>query len=59
MAQLSRPQLRVGGLSQKVYVVTHGKEKDGMLEATRKYDVQDQFEAVAHELGWSPPEEES
>lgn len=60
MAKLDRPQLRVGGLSQKVYVITHGKiveRKEGgsYLDASRKYDVHEQFETVARELGWKPP----
>jgi hypothetical protein len=50
------PQLRVGGLSGNVYVITHGKEIDTPsgpgIEASRKYDVTEQFEAVAREKGW-------
>lgn len=59
MAQLPKPRIRVGGLSQKVYVVTHGKEikndKGTFLEASRKYDATADFEDAARELGWSPP----
>lgn len=59
MAQLARPQLRVGGLSKKVYIITHGRETRAkgraFLDASRKYDSTDQFEAVARELGWTPP----
>lgn len=59
MAQLPRPRIRVGGLSGKVYVVTHGKEvkneKGTFLDATRKYDATADFEDVARELGWTPP----
>lgn len=55
MAQLNPPRIRVGGLSRDVYIVTHGREKDGVLEATRKYTATADFEDVARELGWSPP----
>ena len=59
MAQLPRPRLRVGGLSRKIFIVTHGKEikndKGIFLEASRKYDATADFEDVARELGWSPP----
>lgn len=59
MPALPRPRIRVGGLSQKVYIVTHGKEikneKGVFLEASRKYDATADFEDVARELGWSPP----
>lgn len=59
MAQLPKPRIRVGGLSQKVYVVTHGKEikndKGTFLEASRKYDATADFEDVARELGWAMP----
>lgn len=61
MAQLKRPVLRVGGISSKVYVVTHGKVTSSgektYLDATRKYDVTNDFEDVAKELGWNPPAE--
>lgn len=60
MAQLPKPRIRLGGLSGKVYVVTHGKEvtnaKGTFLEASRKYDATADFEDVAGELGWSPPQ---
>lgn len=51
------PRLSVGGLSGRVYVTTHGKivgEKDGreLIESTIKYDVTDQFEALAEQRGW-------
>lgn len=56
------PQLRIGGLSKRVLVITHGKEIETAsgpgIEASRKYDVHKQFEAVARELGWSPPSED-
>lgn len=57
MPSLDPPQLRTGGLSGRVYVITHGRYLDGgkHLEATRKYDVTDQFEALAKERGWQPP----
>lgn len=54
--ELDPPQLRVGGLSNAVYVVTHGKQKGNTLIASQKYDVTDQFEAVAKELGWFSPD---
>ncbi len=48
------PLLRQGPLSGKVYVVTHGKEYphptiegETIIEASVKYDVTDQFEALA------------
>ncbi len=58
MAKLDPPLLRVGGLSKAVYVITHGKVEGETLTliASRKHDVTDQFEAVARELGWTPPE---
>jgi hypothetical protein len=59
MAQLNPPRIRVGGLSRDVYVVTHGHERGGVLEATRKYKATADFEDVARELGWLPPEEKS
>lgn len=57
MAKLDPPQLRIGPLSGAVYVVTHGKySEDGrFLDASRKYDVTGQFEALARERGWTPP----
>jgi hypothetical protein len=60
MAQFDPPQIRVGGLSGRVQCITHGKEIDlpngeKGIESSRKYDVHDQFETVARELGWSPP----
>ena len=52
------PRLRIGGLSGRVQVITHGKEidlpKGKGIEASKKYDVHDQFETVARELGWTP-----
>lgn len=61
MAQLNPPLLRVGGLSGDVYIVTHGKEvrndKGTYIDATRKYKATGEFEAVAKELGWTPPAE--
>jgi hypothetical protein len=42
------PILTRGPLSGRVYVVTHGKVLDkGQIEATRKYDVTEQFDALA------------
>jgi hypothetical protein len=42
------PLLTTGPLSGKVYVVTHGKHLDGgVVQASVKYDVTDQFEALA------------
>lgn len=59
MPALPRPRIRVGGLSQKVYIVTHGKEikneKGVFLEASRKYDATADFEDCCREIGWSPP----
>lgn len=56
------PQIRVGELSGRVYVITHGKEVNTPtgpgIEASRKYDVTDQFESVAAELGWTAPAKE-
>lgn len=48
MAKLDPPQLRRGDLSGRIYVVTHGKfsEDGSYLDASRKYDVTDQFEAL-------------
>ncbi len=47
------PLLTVGPLSGKVYVVTHGKryphptiEGETIIEASIKYDVTDQFDAL-------------
>ena len=55
MPVLPKPRIRVGGLSRDVYVVTHGKEENGVLVATRKYAATADFEDCARELGWSPP----
>ena len=57
MAKFDSPQLRRGGLSDSVYVITHGKEIDlpngkKGIEASVKYDVTDQFEALC-----APPQE--
>jgi hypothetical protein len=56
--QLNPPRLIKGhGDSSKVYIVTHGKELEGLpLYPTRKYTATEDFETVARELGWSPPE---
>jgi hypothetical protein len=47
------PQLRTGELSGRIYVITHGKEIETPngpgIEASRKYDVTDQFWALAKE----------
>ena len=46
------PILTRGPLSGRVYIVTHGKVLDaekGHIEASRKYDVTDQFEALVKE----------
>lgn len=48
------PRLSIGGLSGRVYVTTHGKiigEKDGreLIESSVKYDVTEQFDALAAE----------
>lgn len=58
--QLKRPRLIKGhGASTKVYIATHGHELEGLpLNPTRKYLATDNFEQVALEMGWSPPEEE-
>lgn len=55
--QLKRPRLIKGhGASRKIYIVTHGRELDGLpLYPTRKYLADEDFEVVARELGWSPP----
>lgn len=55
MAKLDPPQLRSGPLSGRVLVITHGKFEGDYLEASRKYDVTDQFDALARERGWTPP----
>lgn len=54
MAKLDPPLLTEGPLSGRVYVVTHGKvgphpTRDGetIVTAFSKYDVTDQFEALA------------
>jgi len=58
--KLDPPRLRTGGLSGRVLLITHGRYLNGgeTLEATRKYDVTEQFEALARERGWTqqPPE---
>lgn len=54
--QLKHPRLIKGhGASTKVYIVTHGRELEGLqLYPTRKYTATEDFETVARELGWSP-----
>ena len=54
--KLDPPLLTRGPLTGKVYVVTHGKvlphpTRDGqtIVEASRKYDVSDQFMALVDE----------
>lgn len=53
--KLDPPRLSIGGLSGRVYVTTHGKiievTEDGreLIESTVKYDVTDQFDALAAE----------
>lgn len=55
MPALPRPRIRVGGLSSDVYVVTHGKEENGVLTATRKFTATADFEDVCREKGYSAP----
>lgn len=44
------PMLVEGGLSNRVYVVTRYKtHDDGLIEALEKYDVTDEFDALAAE----------
>jgi hypothetical protein len=53
------PRLTFGPLSGRVYIVSHGKDLgDGNVEATKKYDITNQFEALARNLGWTPPPSE-
>jgi hypothetical protein len=56
--QLKHPRLIKGhGASTKVYIVTHGRELEGLpLDPTRKYLATEDFEQVALELGWSRPD---
>ncbi len=59
--KLDPPRLSVGGLSGRVYVTTHGKiigEMDGreLIESSVKYDVTDQFDALAAERAVSDQE---
>jgi hypothetical protein len=54
MPKFDPPRLSIGGLSGRVYVTTHGRiigEKEGreLIESTVKYDVTDQFDALAAE----------
>lgn len=54
MAKFDPPRLSVGGLSGRVYVTTHGRiigEQDGreLIESSVKYDVTEQFDALASE----------
>jgi hypothetical protein len=54
--RLDPPLLTEGPLSGAVFVVTVGKVLDGgMVESTTKYDVTDQFDALARRRGWTPP----
>jgi hypothetical protein len=48
MAKLDPPQLRTGPLSDRVYVITHGRYSDGgkTLEASRKYDVRARLDSA-------------
>lgn len=52
--KLDPPMLSRGGLSGRIYVITHGKVEphptkpdQTMVIASRKYDVTEQFEALA------------
>lgn len=45
--KLDPPLLTDSPISGRVYVVTVGKVRGGVVEATTKYDVTDQFEALA------------
>jgi hypothetical protein len=53
--KLDPPRLSIGPLSGAVFVTTHGKivghDQDGreLIESTVKYDVTDQFDALARE----------
>lgn len=54
MAKLDPPLLTEGPVSGRVYVVTHGKvephpriEGQTIVTASRKYDVTEQFDALA------------
>lgn len=55
------PVLTRGPLSGRVYVVTHGKvlphptrEGESMIDASRKYDVTDQFNALVEDGAGRP-----
>lgn len=53
MAKFDPPRLSIGGLSGRVFVTTHGKilghDEQGreLIESSVKYDVTDQFHALA------------
>lgn len=55
------PILSTGPLSGSVYVVTHGKVEQHpsggppVVIASVKYDVTDQFDALAEQRGWVRP----
>lgn len=54
--RLDPPLLTQGPLSGAVFVVTVGRHlPDGVVESTTKYDITDQFEALARLRGWTPP----
>ena len=52
-----QPHLYVGGLSGEVFCATRYIEIDDLRSAVVKFNVQEDFERVARELGWLAPED--
>jgi hypothetical protein len=51
--RLDPPLLTEGPVSDKVFVVTVGRQlENGVVVSTTKYDVTDQFKAMARRRGW-------
>lgn len=49
------PLLYVGGLSGRVFVATRYRQQ-GHVDVREKFDVTDQFQSIATELGWTEPD---
>ena len=67
MARKHPPFLFIGGLTGRVWIANRYRPlvqdpsdpRPPGLEVTEKFDVTDQFERIAHNLGWTPPQTDS
>jgi hypothetical protein len=56
MSRFDPPRFTWSPLTGRVYVVTEGEDLGGGdVRASRKFDVTDQFNALAKQLGWTEP----